>query len=83
MNNAILNLRLRVYSLNCVGKPCQIVCAGDENTLYSPVPQTVQDGSPEFSTFIFTNLYSKDFFMTSAADSKNNVGEYSAVLYSV
>ena len=76
MNNAILNLRLRVYSINCVGKPSQIVRASDENILYSPVPQTVQDGSPEFSTFIFTNPHTENILFAIQIVSNGNVNGF-------
>ena len=60
MDDALLDLRLRVYSLYGLREAAKPVHAGDQDVLHTTVFQAIQDGKPEFGTFIFANIHSQD-----------------------
>lgn len=60
MDDAVLDFCPRIHRLDRGGKAGQIVRAGDENILNTPVFQAVKHRSPELSALIFTDPHTKN-----------------------
>ena len=54
-------------------KSRQIVCAGNENILYAPVFQAVEDSCPELGALIFANPHPQDVFPAIQVDPNGDV----------
>ena len=52
MNDTVLDISFRKYSLYRLRKTCQVISAGDKNIINASVTQTIQNACPEFDTFL-------------------------------
>ena len=57
VDDTVLDLRFREYSLNSGGEACQMIRTGYEDVLYTAVSQAVKDSGPILGAFIFTYPY--------------------------
>lgn len=60
--NTYLRGRQRKYGTYDVGKPVQVVSAGNQYVLHSAGLQICQDTHPKWRTFWFSHPHAKDFF---------------------
>ena len=76
MDHAVLDLGLGEGGMNHRVKPHQIVGAGNENILYTPVFQAIEDSCPKLGAFGFPNLHPQDVFPAIQVDSNGNVHRF-------
>ena len=62
MDDAVLNFCFRKYGFNRIGKSVQVVNAGNENVLNTPVSQAVEHCSPELGALVFTYPHAQYVF---------------------
>ena len=63
MNFEVLNFRFREHRFNRCRKACQIICAYDQNVVYSTIPETIQHSCPIFGAFILSGPHTQNVFM--------------------
>ena len=73
MDNALLDFCLGKYSFDCLRESGKAVYAGDQNILNATIFKAIQDGKPEFCTFILTNIHTQYVFMTVHVDTNSDI----------
>ena len=76
MDDTILNLSFGEHRLNGCGKAGEIVSAGNQDILYAPVSQAIQDRSPELGAFIFAYPHTQNVLFSIQIDPNGNVDSF-------
>lgn len=63
MDNAQLDMCLRINAVYCVREPFQSVHAGNQNVLKPPVFKLCQHTQPELRPFVFCQPHAQQFFL--------------------
>ena len=73
MDDALLDLRLRVYGFYCLREACESVHAGDQDVLHSPVLKAVHNREPELGALIFSHIHAKDILLPFHVNPKGDI----------
>lgn len=73
MDNAILDVRLREYRIDGIGKPGQMIYTGDESIVYSSVPEAAEHRRPVLGALILSNPHAQDVFVVFQINANSDV----------